>query len=40
VSKAKVYQGLWSVARDARKLAEKDQLDPQPANLECHLRGS
>jgi hypothetical protein len=40
VSKAKVYQRLWSVARDARKLAEEDQLDLEPANLECYLRRS
>jgi hypothetical protein len=40
VSKAKVHQRLWSVARDARKLAEEDQLDTEPANLECHLRRS
>jgi hypothetical protein len=32
--------GLWSVARDACKLAEEDQLDAKPADLECHPRCS
>ena len=37
VSKAKLHQGLRSVARDPRKLAEENQLNAEPPNLERHL---
>jgi hypothetical protein len=38
VSIAEFDEGLWPVARDARKLAEEDLLDSKPADLEGHLR--